>query len=174
MSLQERKRIPKAERPAWWRYGSAVGMTGIAALLRWALSPILGSSAPFVFFVMAVTVTALSYGLGPALLTAVAGGIIALFAWVLPAHLTYSNVLTNVIVYLLLSLFIAILIELMRRARQRAEESAGSADESRKLLATTLGSIGDAVIATDLEARVTFLNPVAETLTGWPRGEALG
>jgi two-component system sensor histidine kinase UhpB len=36
----------------------------------------------------------------------------------------------------------------------------------------TLGSIGDAVIATDSEARVTFLNPVAATLTGWQSEEA--
>src|SRR6185436_10878310 len=127
-------------------------MTGIAALLRWALNPLLGLAAPFAVFLMAVTITALSYGLGPALLTALVGGIIALFAWVLPAHPASSNVLTNSIVYLLLSFFISTLIELMRRARQRAEESAGAADESRKLLATTLGSIGDAVIATDLEA----------------------
>jgi PAS domain S-box-containing protein len=36
----------------------------------------------------------------------------------------------------------------------------------------TLGSIGDAVIATDSDARVTFLNSVAATLTGWPLEEA--
>ena len=34
--------------------------------------------------------------------------------------------------------------------------------------------MGDAVIATDGEGRVTFLNPVAETLTGWAREEASG
>ena len=38
----------------------------------------------------------------------------------------------------------------------------------------TLARIGDAVIATDTEGRVTFLNPVAETLTGWTQDEALG
>jgi PAS domain S-box-containing protein len=38
----------------------------------------------------------------------------------------------------------------------------------------TLASIGDAVIATDAEGRVTFINPIAEELTGWNRREAMG
>jgi two-component system, sensor histidine kinase and response regulator len=46
--------------------------------------------------------------------------------------------------------------------------------ETERRYAVTLESIGDAVIATDNQCRVTFLNPVAETLTGWPRAEASG
>jgi len=46
--------------------------------------------------------------------------------------------------------------------------------ESEEKLAVTLNSIGDAVIATDAQARVTRLNPVAEKLTGWTLAEALG
>jgi diguanylate cyclase (GGDEF)-like protein/PAS domain S-box-containing protein len=38
----------------------------------------------------------------------------------------------------------------------------------------TLNSIGDAVISTDLEGRVTYLNLVAERLTGWHLHEAMG
>jgi PAS domain S-box-containing protein len=37
----------------------------------------------------------------------------------------------------------------------------------REMLRITLASIGDAVITTDIEGRVTFLNSVAQTLTGW-------
>ena len=39
--------------------------------------------------------------------------------------------------------------------------------ESEEWLATTLRSIGDAVISTDREGFVTFINPAAEVLTGW-------
>jgi len=39
---------------------------------------------------------------------------------------------------------------------------------------TVLASIGDAVIATDRQSRVVFLNPVAAEFTGWPEAEALG
>ena len=38
----------------------------------------------------------------------------------------------------------------------------------------TLGSIGDAVIVTDINARVEYLNSIAETLTGWTSLEASG
>ncbi len=46
--------------------------------------------------------------------------------------------------------------------------------KSEESLAVTLRSIGDAVIATDTEARVTRLNPTAERLTGWTLAEATG
>jgi len=46
--------------------------------------------------------------------------------------------------------------------------------QQREWLRVTLTSIGDAVLATDTAGRVTFLNPVAEALCGWPEGEVLG
>jgi PAS domain S-box-containing protein len=45
---------------------------------------------------------------------------------------------------------------------------------SRDLLHTTLSSIGEGVVATDAAGRVTFMNGVAEQLTGWKQGEAEG
>ncbi len=46
--------------------------------------------------------------------------------------------------------------------------------EREQWLATTLGSIADAVVTTDAEGRVTFLNAAAEELSGWTRADALG
>jgi PAS domain S-box-containing protein len=45
--------------------------------------------------------------------------------------------------------------------------------ESERLLATTLRSIGDAVITTDNNGLITFLNPAAERLLGWKLDEVV-
>jgi len=47
-------------------------------------------------------------------------------------------------------------------------------EQSEQNLATTLNSIGDAVIATDADGRVVRMNGTAERLTGWTAAEALG
>ena len=46
--------------------------------------------------------------------------------------------------------------------------------ESYERLSTILNSVGDAVIATDRKGLITFMNPVADTLTGWEMEEATG
>jgi PAS domain S-box-containing protein len=61
-----------------------------------------------------------------------------------------------------------------RRLALAAERNARRASEKDQArLAVTLRSIGDAVIATDTEGRVTMLNEVAQKLTGWNEAEAL-
>lgn len=46
--------------------------------------------------------------------------------------------------------------------------------ESERWLTSTLKSIGDAVIATDAQGSIQFMNPLAETLTGWIQEQAVG
>jgi diguanylate cyclase (GGDEF)-like protein/PAS domain S-box-containing protein len=61
----------------------------------------------------------------------------------------------------------------LRNAIERkAVEDALFVERERALV--TLNSIGDAVLCTDIDGRITYLNLVAETMTGWPRAEAAG
>ena len=68
-----------------------------------------------------------------------------------------------------------------RRAEQELVEAkdalarkAQELSDQREWFRVTLSSIGDGVITTDVEAKVTFLNPVAESATGWRAADAVG
>jgi diguanylate cyclase (GGDEF)-like protein/PAS domain S-box-containing protein len=52
--------------------------------------------------------------------------------------------------------------------------STAALHEERERARVTLNAIGDAVISTDFRARVTFLNPIAEQMTGWTLEGATG
>ena len=55
-----------------------------------------------------------------------------------------------------------------------SKQTAEALQEQREWLRVALSSIGDAVITTCTKGRVTFLNPVAQSLTGWTQEEAAG
>jgi len=71
---------------------------------------------------------------------------------------------------LVLTTMVITLVARNLAARQRAADVLHA---ERERFRTTLTSIGDAVVVTDAQGRVTLLNPVAQALTGWS-AEALG
>jgi PAS domain S-box-containing protein len=88
-----------------------------------------------------------------------------------------SNALRTVIFVVVTILNLAFLAWAYRRiALEIGFREAAIAETRRQkdLLATTLASIGDGVIVTDTEARITFMNGVAASLTGWTADEARG
>jgi len=66
------------------------------------------------------------------------------------------------------------LLEIQEATNKQLQNANVTLQVSEEKLAVTLNSIGDAVIATDVEARVTRLNPIAEELCGWTMAEAIG
>ena len=71
----------------------------------------------------------------------------------------------------LLLVSLAVFASARARARERTTQLIA---QEREHLSVTLASIGDAVIATDVGGRVTLMNPVAASITGWRPEEAVG
>jgi PAS domain S-box-containing protein len=62
----------------------------------------------------------------------------------------------------------------LRRAKEALEGKNQELQQQREWFQVTLSSIGDAVITTDALGAVTFLNPIAESITGWTSADAAG
>ena len=66
------------------------------------------------------------------------------------------------------------LLEVQEETNKQLQQTNVTLQVSEEKLTVTLHSIGDAVIATDAEGRVTLLNPLAQKLTGWTHAQATG
>ena len=66
------------------------------------------------------------------------------------------------------------LLDIQEQTNKQLQQAHRTLQISEEKLSVTLNSIGDAVIATDGDGRVTLLNPLAEKLTGWTQAEAAG
>jgi PAS domain S-box-containing protein len=65
-------------------------------------------------------------------------------------------------------------LSIIQRATDRREQLLEQLDIARQQFQVTLSSIGDGVVTTDAQGKVTFLNPVAAQLTGWRSEDADG
>jgi len=66
------------------------------------------------------------------------------------------------------------LLDLQEEMNKQLQNANATLQVSEEKFSVTLNSIGDAVIATDAEGNVNFLNPLAEQLTGWTQVLAAG
>jgi PAS domain S-box-containing protein len=173
MSSKPRLSVP----PRIVRYGAAVSGVALATVIRLLLNPMLGARLPFTTYFITTVLAAIYAGLGPALLTVVLGTVLGAYLFVPPTN-TFGILGTSgwlqILPYCVFSAALSILIKVIQDARRRAEQNASALVDSRERLATILASIGDAVIATDLDGHVTFMNGVAQSLTGWTQEEASG
>jgi PAS domain S-box-containing protein len=159
------------------RYAFAVFAVVVASLLRSVLTPALGEGVPFTLYFPTVVLSAWFGGLWPALLAAALSGLIAWYVFIPPHYsLAFSDPTApgQLIVFFLSSMLVSLLAASLHRAKTKAQEGEAREREHRERFRVTLASIGDAVMVTDAEGRVTFMNAVAESLTRWKHDDAAG
>ena len=159
------------------RYGFVVLTVVIASLLRSALVSAIGEGVPFILYYPTVVLCAWFGGLGPGLLSAALGGLVAWYVFIPPQYsfmFSDPTAPARMTLFLLAGALISLLAESLHRARRQAEERETREREQREGFRVTLASIGDAVNATDALGLVTLMNEVAQSLTGWNAEDASG
>jgi PAS domain S-box-containing protein len=149
-------------------YVVAVAATAAVVLLRWLLDPWMGYYLPFITLYGAVAAAVWYGGYRPALIATAVGYLACNYLFMEPRGsltLLHSHHYIGLVLYLFTCSLIIGFGELMQLAQRRTQEG-------QELLRVTFTSMGDAVITTDSEGRVTSLNQVAGALTGWTQDEA--
>ncbi len=172
-------------------YGMMLTVVAGAIGVRLLLNPFLSDRLPFITMFAAVVVTARYCGKGPALLSLVVGSLAVAYFVLEPRYSLAVNQLeyqTGCVLFALIGLGSISAFDTLEKARQRTEERKQQLEQEvaarraaekflanrEELLRITFASIGDAVITTDAKGNVTYLNAVAQTLTGWTQEEACG
>ena len=154
-----------------WLRAYALGFAGLvlAVFLRWALQPLMGDSLPLVTVFAAVAAAVWLGGFRLAIPVTLAGYVACHYLFIVPRYRFDLGSIGNqvgFVAYLFTCSLIIVFGEMARVAQRRVTES-------REVFRVTLRSIGDAVITTDTTGSVTYINGVAESLTGWSKADAL-
>ena len=151
-------------------YGLGFLAVVIAVLVRWLLDPVMGDTLPLVTLFGAVAAAVWLGGYRLAIPVTLLGYIACHYLFIEPRgqfELTRAVDLVGLIAYLFTCSLIIVFGEVARIAHARAHQR-------QEVFRVTLRSIGDAVITTNNEALITYINGVAESLTGWSYEDALG
>ena len=174
-----------------WGYAAAVLACIAAWGLRVALDPLLGAQITYAPLLLSVAFAAWYGGLGPAVLATLLGAGIAWFGYLSPRDRFGALSIDDAVqlgLYCGAALCIGGIASALRASRERAQALArnllareAGLERTRAELAAerdrfriTLQAIADAVIATDAQGSVTFVNDCAAALTGWSPAEAIG
>jgi PAS domain S-box-containing protein len=142
----------------------------LAVLLRSLLDPVMGDTLPLVTLFGAVAAGVWLGGYRLAIPIALLGYLACHYLFIPPRgnfDLSSSANQIGFVAYIFTCSLIIVFGEAARIAHVRDTER-------REIFRVTLRSIGDAVITTDTVGQITYINEVAEALTGWSHEEALG
>ncbi|OIQ98676.1 virulence sensor protein BvgS precursor [mine drainage metagenome] len=159
----------------WLRPSLAMLPPIIAFGLQWVFWSAIRPYA-WLLFLPTVFISSWIGGLIPGLISTVLSA--TLVSWFfIPPQFSFSGKtpmsLSSIGLFCIMGVLFSIFHDRLRRANQKAEEINASLRTSEENLSVTLSSIGDAVMTTDAQGRVTRLNVIAERLTGWSQAEAI-
>jgi PAS domain S-box-containing protein len=184
------------EASAMRRYGIAVVALAVAALARHLMDPFIGNLLPYVFFFPAVAFSAYLGGRGPALFGITAGLAIANYFFVPPRYEIWvfsSTSWVGSLAFIAANLTVVFVTDRMRSERKRAEQFLKQAEDERKNLQQEMAerlkkeaelraseekfravaeTAGNAIYIHD-GTRLIFVNPAAESITGYSKEELL-
>jgi PAS domain S-box-containing protein len=149
-------------------YLLAIAAAAAAVAVRWLLDPFLGDHLPLVTLYAAIAVGVWLGGVPVAILIVVVGYLACDFLFIEPRGMIGIYDTRNLIGLLAHLATCSVLIglgEAMRKARQRSRDRG-------ETMRVALANISDGVIATDANGLITFMNGVAESLTGWRAEDA--
>lgn len=145
------------------RYGLALGSFTLILLVTIGAARFFSLDLNLTFLMIAAMIASAWYlGAGPGLAVAIAFEITLNYFATAPFTAKSAFIIFNRLI-----LFVSLV--LFASSRRKAEKHLR---EQREWLRVSLASIGDAVIATDVNGNVNFINPTAEALTGWSSTEA--
>jgi PAS domain S-box-containing protein len=145
------------------RYGLAAGSFALVLLISFWLGHALSVKIDPTFLILIIMIASAWYlGLGPGLLVAIMFELaIDYFARPRFAFGSAVVIFNRTLLFASVVWFASSRRKAERRLRQQSE-----------WLQVTLSSIGEAVIATDADGSINFINPAGEALTGWTTSEA--
>src|ERR1041384_3016510 len=165
------------------RHAIALLSVTAAVLLRWILIPVLHDNFPFITLYGAVAIAVWYSRWQPAALASLIGYLAARYLFFTPGDNPAFTAFAEIFGLVAYGLSCGLIIyfgERMHRANDRLHQLFHSTNtledaltKEKELLATTLASIGDAVIVTDAQGHVMSVNAEAERLLGWKNSEVV-
>lgn len=150
------------------RYFFALLITLVVLFFRTSIPP-LGEITPYLLFIFPIIISSYFYGFFPGAFATIVSALLIDYYITPPIHQVSLDLvgIFRSLIFIAQGIITSYFIDSIVRDRNREFHQ-------RQWFETTLSSIGDAVIATDNQGRIVFMNQIAEKLTGWKFKRACG